>query len=170
MNHNALNDVFDLNDVNSDTSSAVHNNTKDENCKQDATTMTTPTNTTCVDVSSEMNYGDTPLWPQHYSKMAFEYEHNNSETCQQSVKAIQTNPLYCLQVLYKALLQPLQSILQCSSDGNEVNGVTFIGDGIFTRIPFHALYDGAHFLVERYNITTCSSLALLETLYLTSQT
>lgn len=49
-----------------------------------------------------------------------------------------------LQQLYQLLIQPLQPLLA------HTQAIVIVPDQTLHYIPFHALYDGAHYLLEHY--------------------
>ncbi|ESL07675.1 hypothetical protein TRSC58_04632 [Trypanosoma rangeli SC58] len=98
-------------------------------------------------------YGDTPLWPQLYSKVAFDFYQSPANA--ERVKALETDALYCLKLLHESFIEPLATHL------GDASGLMFVGDGVFSRLPFHAFYDGRQYLTERFYTSTCCSMALL---------
>ncbi|EAN77341.1 hypothetical protein, conserved [Trypanosoma brucei brucei TREU927] len=98
-------------------------------------------------------YGDTPLWPQLYSKVAFDFQQNPSNA--ECLVSLRTDPHYCLRLLYDNFVRPLEA------DVAGAEGLMFVADGVFSRIPFHALHDGKKYLAERFCTSTCCSMALL---------
>ncbi|RNF20188.1 uncharacterized protein Tco025E_03889 [Trypanosoma conorhini] len=102
-------------------------------------------------------YGDTPLWPQLYSKVAFDF--CQSPTNAARVKSLDADATYCLKVLHDGFIAPLATHL------GDAGGLMFVGDGVFSRLPFHAFYDGRQYLAERFCTSTCCSMALLCTHY-----
>jgi CHAT domain-containing protein len=60
--------------------------------------------------------------------------------------------------LYDWLIRPLGSFI----DNDKIDTLVFVPDGALRTIPMAALYDGAHFLVEKYAIATTPGLTLME--------
>jgi CHAT domain-containing protein len=59
--------------------------------------------------------------------------------------------------LYDQLLRPIDGLLA----SQRINTLVIVPDDIFRVIPFAALYDGQHFLVERYATAVAPSLHLI---------
>jgi CHAT domain-containing protein len=59
--------------------------------------------------------------------------------------------------VYDWLIRPVEPIL----DQQNIETLVFVPDGILKNIPMAALYDGEHYLVERFNIAITPSLQLL---------
>ncbi|KAF5218646.1 hypothetical protein ECC02_008426 [Trypanosoma cruzi] len=98
-------------------------------------------------------YGDTPLWPQLYSKVAFDFSQSPENA--ERVKSLETDEFYCLKLLHDSFIKPLEVKL------GDASGLMFVGDGVFSRLPFHAFYDGQRYLAERFCTSMCCSMALL---------
>ena len=62
-------------------------------------------------------------------------------------------------VLYQLLIHPIESYLF----KNKIETIVVAADGGFCLIPFAALFDGDHYLIEKYAIVTIPSLALTNT-------
>ena len=58
--------------------------------------------------------------------------------------------------LYDLLIRPLKADLAISKPNNLV----FVSDGVLQNLPMAALYDGKHFLVQNYSISTSLGLKL----------
>ena len=56
------------------------------------------------------------------------------------------------QTLYQMLIQPLQL--------HDIKTLVIVPDGILRTIPFAALHDGEHFLIEKYALATLANLCL----------
>jgi CHAT domain-containing protein/Flp pilus assembly protein TadD len=65
-----------------------------------------------------------------------------------------------LNQLYDALLQPIEDMLVREA----VSEIIFVPHGILYQVPFHALFDGARHLSERFAIAYIPSATLLHTL------
>ncbi len=63
---------------------------------------------------------------------------------------------HLLQKLYQLLIAPVSALLP-PSPGN----VTIVPYGPLHKLPFHALYDGSHFLIEHYQINYLPATSLL---------
>jgi CHAT domain-containing protein len=61
------------------------------------------------------------------------------------------------QELYGQLIRPIEPLLA----SQHINTLVIVPDDIFRVIPFAALYDGQHFLIERYATTVAPSLHLI---------
>lgn len=60
--------------------------------------------------------------------------------------------------LYDLVISPaLEDLLE-----NQIDTIVFVPDGAFRNIPFGALYDGDHFLIEDYSIALTPGLQLLD--------
>ena len=66
--------------------------------------------------------------------------------------------------LYQWLIQPLETELELalSREDSVVKTLAFVLDGSLRSLPMAALYDGEHYLVERYAIALTPGLQLLE--------
>lgn len=66
--------------------------------------------------------------------------------------------------LYQWLIQPLETELDfaASRDESAIQTLAFVLDGSLKSLPMAALYDGEHYLVERYAIALTPGLQLLE--------
>ncbi|MBD2256836.1 CHAT domain-containing protein [Pseudanabaena sp. FACHB-2040] len=62
------------------------------------------------------------------------------------------------QQLYAWLIQPFESALQASG----TTTLVFVQDGVLRSVPMAALYDGQHYLIERYAVATTPSLTLTD--------
>jgi CHAT domain-containing protein len=62
------------------------------------------------------------------------------------------------QTVYSWLIQPAESLLA----QYEIDTLVFVSDGALRNVPMAALYDGQHYLVERYAIALSSGLQLVE--------
>jgi CHAT domain-containing protein len=60
--------------------------------------------------------------------------------------------------LYDWLIRPLQPLI----DKTKIDTLVFVPDGALRTIPMSALYDGEHFLVEKYAIATTPGLTLMD--------
>jgi CHAT domain-containing protein len=60
--------------------------------------------------------------------------------------------------LYDWLIRPLSSLI----NNGTVDTLVFVPDGALRTIPMAALYDGAHFLVEKFAIANTPGLSLME--------
>jgi CHAT domain-containing protein len=56
------------------------------------------------------------------------------------------------QTLYQMLIQPLQL--------HDIKTLVIVPDGILRTIPFAALHDGEHFMIEKYALATLANLCL----------
>ena len=63
------------------------------------------------------------------------------------------------QQVYNWLLQPIETDLQQAG----VDTLVFVLDGSFRNVPMTALYDGKHYLIEKYAVALNSGLQLLKT-------
>jgi CHAT domain-containing protein len=61
--------------------------------------------------------------------------------------------------LYKALIQPLEPEL----NNPQIKHLVFAPDSITRYIPLAALYDGNHYLIERYSISTITAASTTDT-------
>ncbi len=61
--------------------------------------------------------------------------------------------------LYQWLLKNIEGDLQTAN----IDTLVFLPDPAMRQIPFAALYDGKHFLIERYALATTPSLRLIDT-------
>jgi CHAT domain-containing protein len=72
-----------------------------------------------------------------------------------------------LQMAYTALLAPVEALLHklapcttapvCNSVRNSVRNLVIVPHRFLHQLPFHALYDGEHYLIERYAISYAPS-------------
>ena len=62
------------------------------------------------------------------------------------------------QQVYKLLLQPVESELATSG----VKTLVFVPDGLLRSLPMAALYDGQHYLIEKYSVVLTPGLQLLQ--------
>ncbi len=62
------------------------------------------------------------------------------------------------QRLYDLIARPIDAALA----GRGVNTLVIVPDGVLRTIPFAALHDGAHFLIERYALATVPGLRLVD--------
>ena len=69
--------------------------------------------------------------------------------------AMAINARGLLQLMYSALLRPLETYLQ------DCERLIVIPFGAAHAVPFHALHDGQGHLLEKYEVTTCPSTSLL---------
>ncbi len=60
--------------------------------------------------------------------------------------------------LYRWLIEPIEDLLA----QHETDTIVFVPDGILRTIPLAALYDGEHFLVERFAIATTPGIELTD--------
>ena len=60
--------------------------------------------------------------------------------------------------LYDWLIRPFESLL----NPDQVKTLVFVQDGIFRSVPMSALYDGDHFLIQKYAIAVTPSLNLTD--------
>ncbi|MDX2243498.1 MAG: CHAT domain-containing protein [Leptolyngbyaceae cyanobacterium bins.302] len=60
------------------------------------------------------------------------------------------------QIMYNALIRPLESDLQAANPSSLV----FISDTVLRKVPMAALHDGQQFLIQKYPIATTPSLTL----------
>ena len=60
--------------------------------------------------------------------------------------------------LYDWLIRPFESLLNPA----QVKTLVFVQDGIFRSVPMSALYDGSHFLIQKYAIAVTPSLNLTD--------
>lgn len=74
----------------------------------------------------------------------------------QAISALQENSLGLLQRLYDLLLRPIASTLKACEH------LIVVPYGILHYLPFHCLFDGVQFLVERLNVSYLPSAALLD--------
>jgi tetratricopeptide (TPR) repeat protein len=75
---------------------------------------------------------------------------------QEPLDALNTNARGLLQVLYRALIQPLEHQLAgCER-------LIIIPFGPLHAVPFHALHDGERYLLERYEVSACPSSSILQ--------
>jgi tetratricopeptide (TPR) repeat protein len=61
----------------------------------------------------------------------------------------------CLQSLYTGLIEPIASWL-------EGKRIIFVPHDVLHYVPFHALYDGREYLVDRYEISYCPSASVFK--------
>ncbi len=61
------------------------------------------------------------------------------------------------QQLYNLIIRPLDTVLT----GRRIETLVIVPDGILRTIPFAALHDGEHFLIERYALATVPGLRLV---------
>jgi len=62
------------------------------------------------------------------------------------------------QRLYDLIARPIDAALA----GRGVNTLVIVPDGVLRTVPFAALHDGAHFLIERYALATVPGLRLVD--------
>jgi len=62
------------------------------------------------------------------------------------------------QQLYEQIIRPIEPLLTAS----QVDTLVIVPDNVLRLIPFAALHDGTHFLVERYATATAPSLHLID--------
>jgi CHAT domain-containing protein len=60
-----------------------------------------------------------------------------------------------LDALYHALFAPLEELLEDA--GGEVRSLAIVPHGLLHRVPFHALFDGDRYLLERFEISYAPS-------------
>jgi CHAT domain-containing protein len=60
--------------------------------------------------------------------------------------------------LYDRIMRPLEPVLA----GHRIDTLVIVPDGVLRLIPFAALYDGEHFVVERYATAIAPSLHLVD--------
>ena len=65
-----------------------------------------------------------------------------------------------LQALYRALISPLRTLLKCRH-------LIIVPHGFLHRLPFHALFDGARYLIDDYSVSYAPSASVY---YLCSKT
>jgi CHAT domain-containing protein len=58
-----------------------------------------------------------------------------------------------LQKLYGDLIEPLSSLLQARH-------IVFVPDGILHYLPFHALFDGSQYLIDRFTVSVAPSASI----------
>lgn len=59
--------------------------------------------------------------------------------------------------LYDLVIRPALKDLQAS----QIETIVFVPDGVFRNVPFSALYDGQHYLLENYSVALTPGLQLL---------
>ncbi len=74
----------------------------------------------------------------------------------QAFLGLQENGLGLLQRLYDLLLRPVSSAL------NAYEHLIIVPYGMLHYLPFHCLFDGVQFLIERFNVSYLPSAALLD--------
>jgi CHAT domain-containing protein len=74
----------------------------------------------------------------------------------QAFAGLQENGLGLLQRLYDLLLKPVSHVL------NSCERLIIVPYGILHYLPFHCLFDGVQFLIERLNVSYLPAAALLE--------
>ncbi|GAP94722.1 CHAT domain-containing protein [Leptolyngbya sp. NIES-2104] len=62
------------------------------------------------------------------------------------------------QQIYQWLIQPIAQELE----QNQIKTLTFVLDGTLRNIPITALYDGEHYLIEKYSVAITPGLQLVE--------
>ena len=77
----------------------------------------------------------------------------------QAFSGLQENCLGLLQRLYDVLLKPVSSALE------HCEHVTIVPYGMLHYLPFHCLFDGVQFVVERHDVSYLPSAALMEICY-----
>jgi CHAT domain-containing protein len=77
----------------------------------------------------------------------------------QAFSGLQENCLGLLQRLYDVLLRPVSSALE------HCEHVTIVPYGMLHYLPFHCLFDGVQFVVERLDVSYLPSAALMEICY-----
>lgn len=60
--------------------------------------------------------------------------------------------------LYDLMMRPVEALLA----GQAITTLVFVPDGVLHTIPLAALYDGQHFLIERYAVATVPGLRLVD--------
>jgi CHAT domain-containing protein len=60
--------------------------------------------------------------------------------------------------LFDLIMRPVEAVLA----GQSISTLVFVPDGVLHTVPLSALYDGQHFLVERYAIATVPGLRLVD--------
>ena len=78
------------------------------------------------------------------------------EQREQSFEGLLNNGLGLLQKLYDLLLKPISNLL------NTCQHLIIIPYGLLHYLPFHCLYDGDRFIVERLNISYLPTAALMD--------
>jgi CHAT domain-containing protein len=61
-------------------------------------------------------------------------------------------------LLYEQMMRPIDAVLS----GHGITTLVFVPDGVFHTIPLSALYDGQHFLIERYAVATVPGMRLVD--------
>ncbi len=80
----------------------------------------------------------------------------NSPDPEQAFLGLQQNSLGLLQRLYDLLLRPLGAVLaNCEQ-------ILIVPYGLLHYLPFHCLFDGTHFVVERFQISYLPSASLMD--------
>jgi CHAT domain-containing protein/tetratricopeptide (TPR) repeat protein len=62
---------------------------------------------------------------------------------------------HCLQKLYAELIEPIASLLQDKK-------LIFVPHDVLHYIPFHALHDGRHYLIDQHEISYCPSASVFK--------
>lgn len=70
--------------------------------------------------------------------------------------------LASLYELYKLLIAPIETLLDCEH-------LIVVPHGILHQVPFHALYDGQGYLIDRFNVSYSPSASLFAALQTTSE-
>jgi CHAT domain-containing protein len=60
--------------------------------------------------------------------------------------------------LYDWLIRPIEPLIR----GSQIDTLVFVPDGALRNIPMAALYDGQHYLVERFAVAVTPGLTLME--------
>ena len=60
--------------------------------------------------------------------------------------------------LYDQIMRPVEAVLS----GQSITTLVFVPDGVLHTVPLAALYDGQHFLIERYAVATVPGLRLVD--------
>ncbi|MEO8972667.1 MAG: CHAT domain-containing protein [Ktedonobacteraceae bacterium] len=81
---------------------------------------------------------------------------SGTEESVQAFAGLQENGLGLLQRLYDLLLKPVSHVL------NTCERLIVVPFGILHYLPFHCLFDGVQFLIERLNVSYLPAAALLE--------
>ncbi len=74
----------------------------------------------------------------------------------QAFAGLQENSLGLLQRLYDLLLKPVSSALESCEH------LTIVPYGMLHYLPFHCLFDGAQFVIERFDVSYLPAAALME--------
>jgi CHAT domain-containing protein/tetratricopeptide (TPR) repeat protein len=100
-----------------------------------------------------------------FHRLAVQWERLGSQSAfvQQHHAQLQMTATRTLQQLYDELMAPLLPLLEAMATGpaTSVGRLVIVPHGLLHQIPFQALHDGEHFLIERFAISYAPSATVL---------